>query len=161
LAGDVERGAAFGPGDSAWKAGRFGLGPPAQLGGRILEFLVSQELLDQLVTRVGKVLDAGRGVRIIGIGAGCGLAWNEHPALDLLERGGHHQKLPREVDVDATDDFDVLEILLGDAGDRDVLNIHLIAANEIQEEFERSGIIIQLDPVVVAIAGTGSGARGG
>src|SRR5262245_33140817 len=45
------------------------------------------------------------------------------------------------------------EVLLGDAGDGDVFDVHLIAADEVEQKLQRAGIDVELDLVVPALAG--------
>ncbi len=41
----------------------------------------------------------------------------------------------------------MLEILLGDARDGDIFDVDFVAADEVEEEFERAGVDVELDAV--------------
>ena len=58
--------------------------------------------------------------------------------LDVNQRRGHHQELPGHVEVHLFHQLDVAEILLGDERDRDVVDVDLALANQMQEEIERT-----------------------
>ena len=59
-----------------------------------------------------------------------------HAALDHHERGGHHDELARHVEIELAHEVEVLHVLLGDAPDRDVVDLQLLAADEIQKQIK-------------------------
>jgi hypothetical protein len=65
------------------------------------------------------------------------------------QRRRHHQELTRDIEVQLLHQLDVLQILLGDYRDRDVVDVHLTGANEVQEQIERAFEGIELDLVGV------------
>jgi hypothetical protein len=109
-----------------------------QVGG-ILELLVFQELADQLGPRVAGALL----IRLLGF-----LPRQEHGRLDLHQRGGHDQEIARQIDVESLEDLDVLQVLVGDLGDGDIVDIHLFLADEIEQQIERAGEDVEVDAVI-------------
>ena len=112
------------------------LGALLQRRGRVLELAVFEELLHQLAPRVGLVL-----VGFPRVGG------EEHPALDLHERRGHDEELPRELDVEFAHGLDVVEELVRDARDGDVEDVHLVPLDEVEEQVERAVEGIERDGV--------------
>src|SRR5204862_258782 len=49
----------------------------------------------------------------------------EHPRLDLRQRGGHHQVLPRELQLQLLHQLDVLHVLARDLRERDVEDVEV------------------------------------
>ena len=61
------------------------------------------------------------------------------------QRRGHHQELTCHVEVEVLHQRDVAEVLLGDERDRDVVDVQLVLANQVQEQVERPLEGIELD----------------
>jgi hypothetical protein len=62
---------------------------------------------------------------------------------------GHHQKLACHVEIQLLHQRDVREVLLRDERNRDVVDVHLVLANEMNEQVERTLERIELDLVRV------------
>ncbi len=107
--------------------------------GGIAILLVRQELGDEVGTRIGLVLGFARG----------GLLWKRgqgnHAGLDLHEGGGHEQELAGQLDIDARQVAERVEILLGDPGDGDVVDVDLLLADEVEQEIEGALEGVELD----------------
>ena len=56
----------------------------------------------------------------------------------MNQRRGHHKELPRHVQVHLLHQPEVAEILLRDERDRNVVDVHLVLSNEVQEQVERA-----------------------
>jgi len=111
------------------------VGPIVEFAGEVLEFFVFEELADQFEARVAEVvLFLAR----FGLAAG-----QEHGGLDFHEGGGHDEEFAGEVDVELLEHIDILEVLVGDGGDGDVLDVHLGAADEVEEQVE--GAVVDVD----------------
>ena len=98
-----------------------------ELAGRILELLVFDELAHEVEARIHPLLVA----HILRRAA---IHRQQHPRLDHHQRGGHHNELARHIEVQLAHHLDVLHVLLGDASDRDVVDVELVAANEIEQQ---------------------------
>ena len=59
-------------------------------------------------------------------------AWQERPAFQIHQVGGHHDELGREVDVEQLEGVDVVEILAGDALDGNGMDVHLVLFDEVE-----------------------------
>jgi hypothetical protein len=84
------------------------------------------------------------------------LGRRKRAALDLDQRGGHHQELARDVDVDRVELFQEREILVRDRGDRDVDDVDLRAADQEEEKVERTLETVEADLVIVLEGHAGS-----
>src|SRR5262249_47906940 len=71
----------------------------------------------------------------------------EHPRLDVNQRRSHHEELARHVEVQLLHQIDVGEVLLGDEGDRNVVDVDLVLLDEVQQQIERSLEILQADRI--------------
>ena len=112
-----------------------------QLGGG-LEFLVLEQPPDQRIARI---------FLVVGI-AGGGLGpRQQHPALDVDQRRRHHQELAGDVEVELLHQVEVLEVLLGDQRDRDVVDVHLVLLDQMNEQIERALERLHLDLDVVEL----------
>ncbi len=109
-----------------------------QLGGG-LELLMFEQPPDQRIARVFRVRIVG--LRRVG-------ARQQHPALDVNQRRGHHQELAGDVEVELLHQAEVREVLLGDQRDRDVVDVDLILLDQVDEQIERAFERLQLDPDV-------------
>jgi hypothetical protein len=119
--------------------------PIAEAVGRLLELLVLEEALDQLGPGVD-LLERGVFIRLLdrlGLGVGQELA-----RLQVAQGRRHHQVLAGDVDVEALHGVEVLEVLLGDEGDRDVEDLELVLAHQVQEQVEGALEHIDRDLVV-------------
>ena len=61
----------------------------------------------------------------------------QHARLDLGQRRGHHQILAGELELQFLHQLDVLHVLAGDLGDRDVENVDVLPADQVQQQIER------------------------
>ena len=110
--------------------------------GRLLEALVFHQLADEVQAWV----------ELLGIGLlplALLLLGQEHPALDDHQGGGHHDELAGHVDVQRAHLLKVGQILRGDAADGDVVDVHLLLANEVEEEVKGPLEGLEGDLVVV------------
>ncbi len=53
----------------------------------------------------------------------------QHLRFDVNQRGGHVNKIGGDVDIELFELVKVIEILFGDLGDRNVVDVHLLLAN--------------------------------
>ena len=114
--------------------------------GGVLEFLVFDELADEFPARIvlfgvlfGRLIDA----------------WQQRPAFQIHQVGGHHDELGGEVDVEQLEGVDVVEILAGDALDGNGMDVHLVFFDEVEQEVERAFEDFEADFVVVGFHGAG------
>jgi hypothetical protein len=63
------------------------------------------------------------------------------------QRRRHHEELPRDVEVQILHQVDVLEVLFRHLEDRDVVDVHLVPLDEMQQQIERALEIIEVDRV--------------
>ena len=111
-----------------------------QLAGRLLELLVFQEPPDQLGPRVFACL-----ILLVPLG----FNRQQHPGLDVDQRGRHHQELAGDRQVQRLHRADVVEVLLGDQRDRDVVDVDLVLLDQMQQEVQRTLELIQSDAIGV------------
>ncbi len=107
--------------------------------GRVLELLVFEKLANQLGPWVGGLVLRyllRRGLR------------QQHRRLDLHQRRGHDQKIARQVDVELFEHLDIPQILVRDLRQRDVVDIDLLLADQIQQKVQRAGEDLQVDTVI-------------
>ena len=116
------------------------VGGLAEVDGCVLERLVLQQLAHQFRSRVEAqalllafLLRRGR---------------QEHTRLDFHQRRGHHHELARNIRVELGEHLDVGDVLLGDPGDGDVVDVHLVPADQVQQQIERPVVDVQVDAVV-------------
>src|SRR5919198_1556260 len=119
---------------------------PERLRG-LLVLLVLEEAAHQLGPRIACLL------RQIGLGQGLLLTWEEQPALDVRERGGHHQELARDVQVQLAHPLQVLEVLLGDQRDRNVEDVDPLLPDQMEQEIQRAFEVRQGDSKGIGDAG--------
>ena len=99
--------------------------PPVELACGLLEALVLEQAGQELRARIGAF-------RFLGPA----LHRDQRARLDPRERCGHHQIFGCNVEVELAHEREVLEVLLGHAGDRDLGDIDLILADEMEQEVE-------------------------
>ena len=97
---------------------------------RVLELLVLDELADQFPARIFAF--------VLLLGLHLLLHRQQLAALDVHERGGHHQKFARHFEVKLAHEVDVLHKLGGQFGEVDLINIDLLLPDEVKEQIERS-----------------------
>ncbi len=83
----------------------------------------------------------------------------DHPRLDLHQRRGHHKKLARDVDINRgvrgvlgagePEAREEREVLVGDPGDGDVVDVQLVLADEKQEQVQRTFEVLEPYAVVL------------
>lgn len=110
--------------------------------------LVGEQLLDELVARVGGVEiqilhRRGRVARFAGA------LVLEHAGLDLHQRGGHDEELARQVNVDLLDLLEKRQVLIRDGGDGDVGDVHLRPADEEQQQVQRTLEGVERNVIVI------------
>src|SRR5512134_3582414 len=97
--------------------------PLAQARRRLLEPLVLDEAPGELLAHdLGVVL-----LLLVPV------ARQERLRLDVDEGGGHHQELARDLEVQRLHEVKVGEVLLGDLRDRDVVDVELLVADQVQQ----------------------------
>ena len=74
-----------------------------------------------------------------------GIHRQQHFRLDMNQGGRHVHELGAQVHVQLPGLFHVLQILRGDGGDGNVLDIDLLPANQVQKQIERPFIMFQMD----------------
>ena len=62
----------------------------------------------------------------------------EFPALDVHERGSHHEEFARDLQVELAHQVDVFDELGGEFGEVDVVNADLFLFNEVKEQIQRA-----------------------
>jgi bifunctional ADP-heptose synthase (sugar kinase/adenylyltransferase) len=65
--------------------------------------------------------------------------------LDFDKRAGQGQEIAHRVYVELLDYRDILQILIGDFGNGDVDNLHLVLSYQVQEQIQRSAEQVQID----------------
>jgi hypothetical protein len=78
------------------------------------------------------------GARVLGLGAVGRLPGRQqHPALDLDEHGRHQQVLAGQFEVVGPDLLHVLQVLSRDAGQRDVEDVEVLLADQVEQQVQR------------------------
>src|SRR5215471_3468728 len=99
---------------------------------RGFELLMLQQAVDQF------------GPRIILLLCACHrIARQEHLRFDMYQHGGHVDELGRNVHVEFANLLDIREILRGDLRNRDVVDIDVLLADEIEQQIQRSLVDIR------------------
>src|SRR6201996_1505274 len=98
------------------------------------EALVLEEALDEFAARVFGVTEVELG----------GVAWEKHAGLDVDEQRGGVDELAGGVDVGLLQVARVLEELGGDARHRDVVDVDVLLADEVEQEVE-GAVVDQAD----------------
>src|SRR6185436_8622452 len=109
-----------------------------ELAGHVLVLLVLEQPPDQLGPRVALLLRGLARLRRLR-------PRQEQPALDVGERGRHHQELACDVEVEGHHLGEGLVVLLGDERDGDVEDVELVLADQVEQQIERSLEAGQLD----------------
>ena len=102
--------------------------------GRIFEFFVLQQAIHQLLARIVAFALSGQG-RVLR---------QQHFGLDVDQGGRHIHKFGAQIDVHLAGLFHVLKILGCNLCDRNVANVDLLPANQVQQEVERAFILLQM-----------------
>ncbi len=116
------------------------LRPAAQFARRLAEGPVGQQLPYQIRPRVQQVLAVVLLRRRLG---------QEHSRLDLHQRRRHDQEVPHHLRVQHLQQAHVSQVLLEDASDGDIVDIHLVPADQVQKQLHRAAVGVQLDAVVL------------
>jgi len=109
-----------------------------QLRGR-LELLVLEQPPNQRLPRILHRLIALGGIR----------PRKQHPGLDVDQRGGHDQELADGVEVELLHQLYIFEILLSNQGDRNIVDVHLVLLNEVNQQIQRPLERLELDGIRV------------
>ena len=127
----------------------------------LLEPPVRQQLLHELQARVrrGGGLQLRGVLRVVGGGPPLG-GGHQRAALHLHQRRGHHQKGPGPVHVEHLDRPDVVQVLGHQPGHRDVEQVDLVPLHQVEQQVQRAGVGLQLDPVARRRLGGGVGSHG-
>ena len=64
--------------------------------------------------------------------------WQQHAGFDLCQHRSHHQIFRRQFQAQIGHHLDVLDVLIGDLGDRDIQNIQILAFDQIEQQVQRS-----------------------
>ena len=72
----------------------------------------------------------------------------QHAALDVHQRRRHHEELAGDFEVEHLHDRQILHVLVRDPLDRDVVNVHLLLLDEVEQQIERPLEDLQLDFVI-------------
>ena len=121
----------------------------AQIARGFFEFFVFDELADQFPARIflfALVFD--RSLQIDR---------QQGAAFDVEKIRGHDDELAADLDVDGLHRLEIFEVLPGDPLDRNVINIHLVLAHEVEQEVERSLEDVEFD--LVSRVGHGPGSK--
>src|SRR6185437_13002798 len=93
----------------------------------ILEFFVLEEAMNEFIARV---FGFARGGERIG--------GQQHLRLDVDERGRDIDEIRGDVYIERFELVEIIEILLGDFGDGNIVDVHLLLANQIEQKIERA-----------------------
>jgi hypothetical protein len=93
---------------------------------RALETLVLLQPAHQFRARVGFFL------------ARRSRSWQQHARLDLGQRRGHDEVFAREFQLHAAHHVDVRHVLPRDLGDRDVEDVDVLPADQVEQQVERA-----------------------
>jgi hypothetical protein len=66
-------------------------------------------------------------------------------ALDVDERRRHHQELAGDVQVELLHQVEIFEVLLGDDRNLDVVDVHLVLLDQMNQQIERTFEGLHLD----------------
>jgi hypothetical protein len=72
-------------------------------------------------------------LRVLGVHAR-----QEHPRLDLGQRGGHEQIFAGQLELQHLHQFDIAGVLAGDLRDRNIEYVEILPPDQIQEQIERT-----------------------
>ena len=75
-------------------------------------------------------------------------AREQHPRLDVNERGRHHQKLAGDVEVHLGHQLEIVEVLPRHEDDGDVVDAQLVLLDEVQQQVERALEVLKADGIV-------------
>ena len=88
--------------------------------------------MDELPAGIHLVLAVGVGIdRVQALG-------QEHPALDLHQRGGHDEKFAGDLEVQLLHRVQDRDVLLRHRLDRDVVDVYLVLADQEEQQVERA-----------------------
>ena len=93
----------------------------------VFEFFVFDEALNEFFARVGGLL-LGRSQRV---------GREKHFGFDVDEGGGHVDEFGGDIDVLDFELMEVVEVLRSDFGDLDVVDVHFLLFDEVEQEVER------------------------
>ncbi len=110
-----------------------------QLRGGFLELFVFDQLPDQFPARI--VLFRLLLGRLL-------IDRKQAAALDVKKVGRHDDEFAGHVDVQLLESLEVFEVLPGDALDRDVVDVELVALDQIKQEIEWALENLELDLVI-------------
>src|SRR5439155_18956563 len=100
---------------------------------RVLELFVLEQAVYELGARVFLVFGRRRGVRR-----------KQHPRFDVDQRGRHENKFTRKVDIQLLEQMEIVEVLFGDPGDGNVVDIDLLLADQVEQQVERAFVDFDL-----------------
>ena len=100
---------------------------------RVLELLVLEQAVYEL--GAGVLLLLGRRRRV---------GRKEHPRLDVDQRGRHENEFARHVDIHLLERAKIVEVLLGDFGNGNVVDVDLLLADQVEQEVERAFVDLDL-----------------
>jgi hypothetical protein len=112
----------------------------AQLIRGVPVLLVLQESAHQLLPGIDLLL------RLVVLHHLALLGGEEHLGLDVGEVRGQHQELRRHVDLQRLQGVQHLDVALGDERDGDVEDVHLVLADEVEQQVQGPGEVRQLHP---------------
>jgi hypothetical protein len=103
----------------------------------VFEFFVFEEALDELFTGIGGLL----------FGGGEGIGREKHLGLDIDQRSSHVDEFGGDVHIESFELVEVVEILRGDFGNLNIVDIHFLLFDEIEQEVEGAFIERNVDSV--------------
>ena len=71
----------------------------------------------------------------------------QHLRFDVDQRRRHVDEIGRNVYIQLFELVEIIEILLGDLGDGNVVDVHLLLANQIEQKIERAFVRRQIDAI--------------
>ena len=110
-----------------------------QLRGGFLELFVFNQLPDQLPARIIFFCFLLRRLLI---------HWKQAAALDIEKVRRHDDEFAGHIDIQFLEGLQIFEVLPGDALDRDVVDVELIALDQIEQEIERALENLEFDLVI-------------
>ena len=74
--------------------------------------------------------------RVVELARGIGIARQQHLRFDMNEQGSGVNELSRDINVELLHVLNILQVLLGDFRDRDVVDIDVLFADEVEQQVE-------------------------
>ena len=107
--------------------------------------LIRKQLLDELKAWVGVI----KRPALAAFARSARACRRQRSALNFHQRGGHHQELAGDVNINGVQLLQEREVLLGDLPDRNISNVHLRPTD--QEEEQVHGTLKTVEPHLIIV----------